>query len=70
MREWSEINKRFKVSAGGSFINNVTFFDQTSGGWVTRQMYVNDRTSGMWRRDPNTGDVLGWNDCKLSLIEV
>lgn len=68
--QWANIQKCFKISAGGKFINLVTFFDQSAGGWVTREMYVSDRKAGMWRRDPKTGDVLGWTDCSLSLVEV
>jgi hypothetical protein len=54
----------------GGFVNEVEFFDQVVGDWVIRSLYVSDRSSGMWRRDPRTGEVLGWLDCKLSLIEV
>ncbi len=69
-RQWAAINKKFSGKHGGSFINDVTFYDQTSGDWVTRRMYVSDRSAGMWRRDPRTGDILGWTNCKLSLIEA
>lgn len=68
--EWAAINRLFKMSVGGKFINEVTFFDQSTGDWVTRNMYISDRSAGMWRRDPETGDVLGWTSCKLSLVEV
>lgn len=68
--QWATINKCFKMSAGGRFINSVTFFDQSAGGWQTRQMYVSDRSAGMWRRDPDSGEILGWTECKLSLVEV
>jgi hypothetical protein len=68
--DWAAINKCFKISAGGKFYNTVTFFDQSEGGWVSRVMYVSDRSAGMWRRDPDTGEVLGWTECKLSLVEV
>ena len=70
VEQWARIQKCFRQSAGGKFINLVTFFDQSVGGWVTKEMYVNDRKAGLWRRDPNSGDVLGWTDCALSLIEV
>ena len=70
VEQWSMIGRLFKQSAGGAFINPVTFFDQTEGQFLTRDMYVSDRTAGMWRRDPITGEVMGWTDCKLSLIEV
>lgn len=68
--QWATIGRLFKQSAGGTFINAVTFFDQTEGAYVTREMYCSDRTAGMWRRDPDTGAVMGWTDCKLSLVEV
>ena len=70
INQWARILKCFKQSAGGSFSTNVTFFDQSVGNWVTKEMYVSDRKAGMWRRDPKTGEVLGWTDCSLNLIEV
>ena len=70
VEQWARIQKCFSQSSGGKFINNVTFFDQSTGGWVTKEMYVGDRKSGLWRRDPKNGDVLGWTDCALALIEV
>ena len=70
VEQWATIQKCFRQSSGGKFINKVSFFDQSVGGWVEKDMYVNDRKSGMWRRDPKNGDVLGWTDCSLALIEV
>lgn len=70
IKEWSTIGKLFKNSAGGSFINTVTFFDETEGAYVTRQMYVSDRTAGAYYRDKNTGMIRGWTNCRLALIEV
>lgn len=70
VKQWADIQKCFRKGSGGKFINNVTFFDQAVGRWVTKKMYVNDRTAGMWRRDPKTGEILGWVECSLSLIEV
>ena len=70
VEQWARIQKCFRNSSGGKFINLVTFFDQSVGGWVTKEMYVSDRTAGMWRRDPETGDILGWTECSLNLVEV
>ena len=70
VEQWARIQKCFRQSAGGKFINLVEFFDQSVGGWVKKEMYVNDRKAGMWRRHPQTGDILGWTDCSLALIEV
>ena len=68
VEQWAKIQKCFRGL--DNFVNNVTFFDQSAGGWVTKEMYVSDRKAGLWRRDPTNGDVLGWTDCSLSLIEV
>ena len=70
IEQWANILKCFSIARGGNFYNNVTFFCQDTGDWTTRMMYVSDRSAGMWRRDSETGDVLGWTDCKLSLVEV
>lgn len=68
VEQWARIQRCFKGS--DKFVNNVEFFDQSVGGWVEKQMYVSDRKSGLWRRDSKSGDVLGWTDCSLSLIQV
>lgn len=70
VEQWARIQKCFRISSGGKFINVVTFFDQSVGGWVARDMYVSDRHAGMWRRHPDTGNVLGWTNCTLSLVEA
>lgn len=70
VQQWADILKCFSIARGGNFYNNVTFFCQDIGDWTTRQMYVNDRKANMFRRDPNTGEVLGYKDCSMNLIEV
>ena len=65
-RQWADILS----TVTSTFYNNVTFFDQNTASYVTKQMYHGDPTSGMWRRDPVTGEVLGWTNCSISLIEV
>lgn len=70
IEQWAKILQCFRIASGGRFYNSVTFFLQDIGDWTTREMYVSDRSAGMWRRDPETGDVLGWTDCKLSLVQV
>ena len=67
VEQWKGILQCFSKD---KFINNVTFFDQSAGGWVTKEMYVSDRKASVFRRDPNTGDIVGWVDPSLSLIEV
>lgn len=64
--QWATILTLFN----NSFYNDVRFYNQATASYTTRTMYVSDRTAGMWRRDPRTGEVLGWTNCSLSLVEV
>lgn len=64
--QWANILSKFT----NNFYNSVTFYNQSTASYTTRQMYVSDRTAGMWRRHPSTGEVMGWTDCTLSLVEV
>lgn len=70
VEQWSAILQCF--TGKDKFVNKVIFFDQTIGDWVStpREMYVSDRKAGVWRRNPQTGDIMGWTNCSLSLIEV
>lgn len=65
-RQWADVLSLFTEN----FYNEVTFFNQATASYTTRTMYVSDRSAGMWRRDPSSGEVLGWTECKLSLVEV
>lgn len=65
-QQWASVLSLFT----NNFYNNVTFFNQATAGYTTRQMYVSDRKAGMWRRHPKTGEVMGFTDCSLSLVEV
>lgn len=66
VEQWAKICSLFNKS----FYNNVTFFNQSTGTYETRQMYVGDRKAGMWRRHPVSEEVMGWTECNLSLVEV
>lgn len=72
---WANILTLFN----SSFYNTVEFYDQATGTWVTKQMYVSDRSASMFRRNPDITHqtdplqdcpVVGWKECKLSLVEV
>lgn len=64
--QWANILSLFT----NSFYNDVRFFSQSSGSYEVRSMYVSDRNAGMWRRDPQSGEIMGWLNCSLSLVEV
>ena len=53
-----------------NFYCTVRFFNQATAQYTTRTMYVSDRKAGMFRRHPVTGEVMGWTNCSLSLVEV
>lgn len=65
-RQWANVLSLFT----SNFYNSVTFFNQATADYTTREMYVGDRSAGMWRRHPETGEILGWTECSLSLVEV
>lgn len=64
--QWSQILSLFT----NSFYNEVTFLNQVTNEYTTRTMYVSDRNAGMWRRNPQTGAVMGYTGASLSLVEV
>lgn len=66
VEQWATILSIFNTS----FFNEVRFFDQATGQYDVRTMYVSDRDASMFRRDPNSGAVMGWVNPKLSLVEV
>ena len=70
--DWASILQMFKGVDGtgkSKFRRSVEFFDQTTGTWSTREMYVSDRTAKIFKRDEEN-NVIGYLGAKLSLIEV
>lgn len=66
---WSSILKLFSPKFGGSFVNSVTFYNQDTNAWETRDFYVSDRTSSVFlRRDD--GSIRGYVNPRLALVEV
>ena len=64
--QWSQILSLFT----NSFYNDVTFLNQVTNEYTTRTMYVSDRNAGMWRRNPQSGAVMGYTGASPSLVEV
>lgn len=65
--EWSNILKLFNPVYGGNFINQVTFLDQVTNTYITREMYVSDRKSGI---KIMAGSKVYYQNPSISLIEV
>lgn len=64
--QWARILSLFT----DSFYNDVRFINQATNSYDVRTMYVSDRDGQIWRRDPSTGKILGYVNCRLSLVEV
>jgi hypothetical protein len=64
-QQWATILSIFN----SSFFNEVRFYNQGIAAYEVRTMYVSDRQAGMWRRNPDTGEIMGWTNCSLSLVE-
>ena len=65
-QQWANILSLFT----NNFYNDVRFLNQATNSYDVRTMYVSDRTAAMWRRDPQTGAIMGYTNCSLSLVEV
>ena len=64
--QWARILSLFT----NSFYNDVRFLNQATNSYEVRNMYVSDRNASMWRRHPETGAIMGYTNCSLSLVEV
>ena len=64
--QWATVLSLFTYS----FYNDVRFLNQATNTYEVRRMYVSDRNASMWRRNPDTGEVMGYTGCSLSLVEV
>lgn len=64
--QWATILSLFT----NNFYNDVRFLNQATNNYEIRTMYVSDRNASMWRRDPNSGAIMGYTGCSLSLVEV
>lgn len=65
-QQWANVLSVFTKS----FYNSVRFLNQATNRYEVRTMYVSDRNASMWRRNPETGEVMGYAGCSLSLVEV
>lgn len=66
---WAKLLAKFDSTRGGSFFNEVTFFNQDTNAWETRNMYVSDRKASVFLRNKD-GTVKGYSGASFSLVEV
>ena len=66
VEQWANILSVFSAS----FYADIRFFNQVTGNFDVRTMYVSDRTAAIFRRNPETGAIMGYTSCALSLVEV
>ena len=67
--DWADTLRLFSIARGGAFINSVTFYCQDTNDWETRNMYVSDRTAGIFLRRED-GSIRGYIGARIALIEV
>ena len=68
-QNWATLLAKFTTSMGGNFVNAITLFNQSTGAWETRNMYVSDRKANVFKRD-DAGNIIGYTNASLSLVEV
>lgn len=67
---WATLLSKFTSANGeGNFVRTITFYLQDTGTWETRDMYISDRKANVFLRD-DSGNIRGWTDVSLSLVEV
>lgn len=65
--EWAKILKIFKDQIS----REVRYFDQEAGSFITRTMYVSDRSATVFAyKQDGSGAVEIWKDCELHLIDM
>ncbi len=65
-QQWADVIGPFNTN----FYCEVRFLDQSTNRYTTRTMYVSDRTASGWRRNPASGEMMGYLNCRLALIET
>ncbi len=66
VEQWANVLSLFT----NDFKVSVRFLNQATGNYDVRTMYCSDRTASGWRRHPQTGKLMGWTGCQMSLVEV
>lgn len=65
-QQWANVLSLFT----DAFYNEVRFYNQATANYDVRTMYCSDRNASAWRRHPETGEMMGWTGCSISLVEV
>lgn len=62
--QWANVVSIFDAS----FKSNITFFNQSTGNYDNKTLYHGDLTAELHNFDAN-GNITGWKNCSVSLIE-
>ena len=63
---WAEVLQIFEQN----FINDVEYYDMVSGEFITRKMYVSDRSAKPCSINPLTGKWMMAQNCSLTLTDT
>lgn len=66
---WAALLAQFDGTRGGNFYRDVTFFNQDTNSWETREMYISDRNASIFMRNDD-GSIKGYTGATFSLVEV
>lgn len=65
--EWTKILRIFK----DQIVRTMRFYDQETGEFITRDMYVSDRTATAFAyKQDGSGAVEIWKDCSCNFIDM
>jgi hypothetical protein len=66
-----ELLRLFDRQSGGSFINNVRFYDPRTNKRITKRMYVGERTYSPYiQPNPAVGTGALYDNITINLVEV
>ena len=66
--QWAQVLNWF--SGSGNFTQTIIFFSELTGQWEEKEFYPGgDFPASVYLRD-NSGNIVGYKDLKLSLIQV
>ena len=63
--QWREIQQLVD-----NFVVSVTYWDNPTGQFLTRDFYFGDESAQIFKIDPDIGEVLSYINCTVNLIDM